>query len=173
MSHNRLSQVLGAFWYLFSIERESTCWQRACGNTSACHHSSLYCDDDHTDFIKLLNDSCPIETPNTTLFDFGIFHEALKSGVVESMDFPQKFFYCFWWGLQNLRYAISVYLSFAYLPACLLLILLLIAMSNHICMNYAAAHKPYIGNRGRKSRKLLLGLACGLFVVSVGSVHCT
>ncbi|KAK6794605.1 hypothetical protein RDI58_008058 [Solanum bulbocastanum] len=96
------SHVLGAFWYLFSIERESTCWQRACGNTSACHHSSLYCDDDHSDFIKLLNDSCPIETPNTTLFDFGIFHEALKSGVVESMDFPQKLFYCFWWGLQNL-----------------------------------------------------------------------
>lgn len=96
------SHVLGAFWYLFSIERESTCWQRACGNSSACHHSSLYCDDDHTNFRTLLNSSCPIETPNTTLFDFGIFHEALKSGVVESMDFPQKFFYCFWWGLQNL-----------------------------------------------------------------------
>ncbi|GMN44440.1 hypothetical protein TIFTF001_013629 [Ficus carica] len=54
------SHVLGAFWYLFSIERETTCWQDACGN-------------------------------------------ALQSGVVESStDFPQKFFYCFWWGLRNL-----------------------------------------------------------------------
>ncbi|OIT04668.1 PREDICTED: cyclic nucleotide-gated ion channel 1 [Nicotiana attenuata] len=96
------SHVLGAFWYLFSIERESTCWQRACGNSSACHHASLYCDDDHTGFKTLLNSSCPIETPNATVFDFGIFHDALQSGVVESMDFPQKFFYCFWWGLQNL-----------------------------------------------------------------------
>ncbi|XP_016433142.2 cyclic nucleotide-gated ion channel 1-like [Nicotiana tabacum] len=96
------SHVLGAFWYLFSIERESTCWQRACGNSSACHHASLYCDDDHTGFKTLLNSSCPIETPNATLFDFGIFLDALQSGVVESMDFPQKFFYCFWWGLQNL-----------------------------------------------------------------------
>ncbi|CAN4085762.1 unnamed protein product [Withania somnifera] len=96
------SHVLGAFWYLFSIERESACWQRACGNSSACHHSSLYCDDDHSGFKTLLNSSCPIETPNTTLFDFGIFLNALQSGVVESMDFPQKFFYCFWWGLQNL-----------------------------------------------------------------------
>lgn len=128
----------------------------------------MYCDDDHTNFIKLLNDSCPIETPNTTLFDFGIFHEALKSGVVESMDFPQKFFYCFWWGLQNLRYAISVYLSFAYSPAFLLLIH---AMSNHVFVYYAAAHKPYIGNRGRKSRTLFWGLACGLIIVSVTSAH--
>ncbi|XP_070027157.1 cyclic nucleotide-gated ion channel 1 [Nicotiana sylvestris] len=96
------SHVLGAFWYLFSIERESTCWQRACGNSSACHHASLYCDDDHTGFKTLLNSSCPIETPNATVFDFGIFLDALQSGVVESMDFPQKFFYCFWWGLQNL-----------------------------------------------------------------------
>ncbi|CAJ1974374.1 unnamed protein product [Sphenostylis stenocarpa] len=39
---------------------------------------------------------------NTTLFNFGIFLDALQSGVVESRDFPQKFFYCFWWGLRNL-----------------------------------------------------------------------
>ncbi|MED6144313.1 Cyclic nucleotide-gated ion channel 1 [Stylosanthes scabra] len=46
----------------------------------------------------------PVEepSPNTTLFDFGIFLDALQSGVVASEDFPQKFFYCFWWGLQNL-----------------------------------------------------------------------
>nr|GMC67090.1 cyclic nucleotide-gated ion channel 1 [Ipomoea batatas]GMC98843.1 cyclic nucleotide-gated ion channel 1 [Ipomoea batatas]GME20898.1 cyclic nucleotide-gated ion channel 1 [Ipomoea batatas] len=96
------SHVLGAFWYLFSIERETTCWQRACGNSSPCHHASLYCGDDHTSFKTLLNESCPIDTPNTTRFDFGIFLDALQSGVVESRDFPQKFFYCFWWGLQNL-----------------------------------------------------------------------
>lgn len=55
-------------------------------------------------YDTFLNTSCPIKTPNTTRFDFGIFLNALDSGVVESMDFPQKFFYCFWWGLQNLRY---------------------------------------------------------------------
>lgn len=51
-----------------------------------------------------MRDACPIQTANTTLFDFGIFLDALQSGVVETKDFPQKFFYCFWWGLQNLRY---------------------------------------------------------------------
>ncbi|KAJ6340603.1 hypothetical protein OIU77_008377 [Salix suchowensis] len=53
--------------------------------------------------VTFLDVSCPIQTPNETIFNFGIFLDALQSGVVlSSMDFPQKFFYCFWWGLQNL-----------------------------------------------------------------------
>ncbi|KAL6509263.1 Cyclic nucleotide-gated ion channel 1 [Orobanche gracilis] len=95
-------QVLGAFWYLFSIERETTCWARVCGDQSACKDASFYCKGDHTRFRQILNDSCPIQNANVTLFDFGIFLEALQSGIVETKDFPQKLFYCFWWGLQNL-----------------------------------------------------------------------
>ncbi|PSS28805.1 Cyclic nucleotide-gated ion channel like [Actinidia chinensis var. chinensis] len=96
------SHVFGAFWYLFSIERETACWKKACGNQTICVDSSVYCEDTNGGFRGFLNESCPIQTPNTTLFDFGIFLDALQSGVVESQDFPQKFFYCFWWGLQNL-----------------------------------------------------------------------
>ncbi|XWS50387.1 hypothetical protein CRYUN_Cryun12cG0083500 [Craigia yunnanensis] len=95
------SHVFGAFWYLFSIEREYSCWKDACRNITGCNQRSFYCDDDSS-FSTLLNQSCPIQTPNTTLFNFGIFLNALQSGVVESKDFPEKFFYCFWWGLQNL-----------------------------------------------------------------------
>ncbi|KAG6649936.1 cyclic nucleotide-gated ion channel 1-like [Carya illinoinensis] len=91
------SHVFGAFWYLFSIERETTCWQQACGKNATCFNSSLLCDDS-----IFLNNSCPVQTPNKTLFNFGIFLDALQSGVVESTDFPQKLFYCFWWGLRNL-----------------------------------------------------------------------
>ncbi|RZC22532.1 putative cyclic nucleotide-gated ion channel 13 isoform B [Glycine soja] len=37
-------------------------------------------------------------------FNFGIFFDALDSGVVESTTvLYQKFFYCFWWGLGSLR----------------------------------------------------------------------
>ncbi|KAG2700633.1 hypothetical protein I3843_06G007800 [Carya illinoinensis] len=96
-----LPQVFGAFWYLFSIEREATCWQQACGKNATCFNSSLLCDDRlYMDIF--LNNSCPVQTPNKTLFNFGIFLDALQSGVVESTDFPQKLFYCFWWGLRNL-----------------------------------------------------------------------
>ncbi|KAM0000551.1 putative cyclic nucleotide-binding domain, Ion transport domain, rmlC-like jelly roll [Helianthus debilis subsp. tardiflorus] len=97
------SHVLGAFWYLFSIERVTTCWREACGNLLneseyACY--SFYCKDNDT--LAYLNLSCPIVDTETPTFDFGIFLPALQSGVANSTDFPQKFFYCFWWGLQNL-----------------------------------------------------------------------
>ncbi|XP_024959609.1 cyclic nucleotide-gated ion channel 1 [Cynara cardunculus var. scolymus] len=104
------SHVFGAFWYLFSIERETTCWRQACGNISAtivdgttpgCVHSSFYCQDESHP-VGYLNSRCPIQESNNTPYDFGIFLPALQSGVVNSTDFPQKFFYCFWWGLQNL-----------------------------------------------------------------------
>ncbi|KAK7351010.1 hypothetical protein VNO77_10130 [Canavalia gladiata] len=98
------SHVIGAFWYLFSIERETTCWQDACRRNSTCNTADMYCDH-HQGLGKIstfLNASCPIQDQNTTLFNFGIFLDALQSGVVESTDFPQKFFYCFWWGLRNL-----------------------------------------------------------------------
>lgn len=98
------SHVLGAFWYLFSIERETTCWQDACAsNPTLCNRDSLYCGRGFRGTNTFLNTSCPIQQVDNPPFDFGIFLDALQSGVVESStDFPQKFFYCFWWGLRNL-----------------------------------------------------------------------
>ncbi|BAT82193.1 Cyclic nucleotide-gated ion channel 1 [Vigna angularis] len=100
------SHVAGAFWYLFSIERETTCWQEACrSNATVCNKADMYCNDYWGGLSKIstfLNTSCPIQNEDKNLFDFGMFLDALQSGVVESRDFPQKFFYCFWWGLKNL-----------------------------------------------------------------------
>ncbi|KAJ1378633.1 RmlC-like jelly roll fold [Sesbania bispinosa] len=99
-------RVIGAFWYLFSIERETTCWQEACRSNIMCNKADMYCNNQWGGLSKIstfLNASCPINDEDKKLFDFGIFLDALQSGVVESRDFPQKFFYCFWWGLKNLR----------------------------------------------------------------------
>ncbi|KAK8570550.1 hypothetical protein V6N13_032167 [Hibiscus sabdariffa] len=102
-----LPQVVGAFWYLISIEREDSCWRNAIGEGE---ESALYCDKHsttiNTTLVKLLNASCPFINPDdikdSGAFNFGIFIDALESGVVETWDFPKKFFYCFWWGLRNL-----------------------------------------------------------------------
>lgn len=105
------SQVLGAFWYLISLERETTCWKQACGNSTICTRRDLYCDTGgrHPDKTAFLNSSCPILVEDKEKFDFGIFLDGLQSGIVESKtDFPQKFFYCFWWGLRNLRCTIQL-----------------------------------------------------------------
>ncbi|KAF7133070.1 hypothetical protein RHSIM_Rhsim09G0204800 [Rhododendron simsii] len=97
------SHVFGAFWYLFSIEREVAHWKKACGNQTGCINSSVYCNRS-IGFKVILNDYYPVQTPNAAQFDYGIFLNAHKSGVVGSIDFPEKFFYCFWWGLKSLRH---------------------------------------------------------------------
>ncbi|KAF5201469.1 Cyclic nucleotide-gated ion channel [Thalictrum thalictroides] len=36
------------------------------------------------------------------LFKFGIYEQAVKSGILSTDIFVSKYFYCLWWGLQNL-----------------------------------------------------------------------
>lgn len=99
-------QVFGALWYFFAIVREVACWKSACINHTGCSHASFYCHDTagNNTFVK---DFCPTKPQNTSIFDFGIFQDALQSGIVEVTDFPQKFAHCFLWGLQNLRFVIQ------------------------------------------------------------------
>ncbi|ONI23400.1 hypothetical protein PRUPE_2G186900 [Prunus persica] len=102
------SHVVGAFWYLFSVEREYSCWRKQCHGDDGCK-KVLYCDPKYkadSSWIKIKKASCPFIDPdqikNSTVFNFGIFTDALQSGVLETRDFPKKFLYCFWWGLRNL-----------------------------------------------------------------------
>ncbi|KAG6706952.1 hypothetical protein I3842_06G008600 [Carya illinoinensis] len=99
------SHALGACWYFFSIQRETTCWYKlACErDINECSKGiSLDCGTSGFGNYTFLNDFCSIENPNTTLFDFGIFEDAHQSGILSSMDFPRKNMFCFWWGLRNL-----------------------------------------------------------------------
>ncbi|KAJ1690912.1 hypothetical protein LUZ63_015067 [Rhynchospora breviuscula] len=93
------SHVFGALWYLLAIQREDACWKHACSNTETCHLASLYCGGEGTHNNSFLAAACP--TDDATLFDFGIYINALDN-VVSDANFFEKFFYCFWWGLQNL-----------------------------------------------------------------------
>ncbi|XP_039124520.1 cyclic nucleotide-gated ion channel 1-like [Dioscorea cayenensis subsp. rotundata] len=93
------SHVLGAFWYLFSIERMYTCWRQEC-LANKCHTSSLYCYGKNNGGNTFILNNCSTDEKNK-LFDFGIFRPALTN-VVGPRDFFPKLFYCFWWGLRNL-----------------------------------------------------------------------
>ncbi|OIT38534.1 PREDICTED: cyclic nucleotide-gated ion channel 1-like [Nicotiana attenuata] len=100
------SNVVGAFWYLISVERQDTCWRDACKKIESCSSDYLYCGGNRNGNALLLNSSCPllksedIKDPND--FDFGIFLDALQFRIVEKQKFWSKLFYCFWWGLRNL-----------------------------------------------------------------------
>lgn len=106
-------QVLGASWYLLSIERQATCWKSACNeersflNATQCHPRYLDCDYSDQDRRQLwaattqVFSRCNASDDGIT-FQFGIFQDALTTGAV-SEAFLKKYLYCLWWGLQNLR----------------------------------------------------------------------
>ncbi|KAJ4824370.1 putative cyclic nucleotide-gated ion channel 14 [Turnera subulata] len=102
------SHVLGASWYLLSIERHATCWKSVCRHELTpvqCDFSFLDCGTlDHADRKRWENStlvfgSC--DPDNSTVFEYGIFANAVTQNVVSS-EFLEKYFYCLWWGLQNL-----------------------------------------------------------------------
>ncbi|KAM5574739.1 cyclic nucleotide-gated ion channel 1-like [Rosa sericea] len=104
------SHVLGAFWYFFSIFRETSCWYRSCIDANPRSRCTFYCHD-KTPIVTegfnktTLGDLCLVKVPyNMTEppFDFGIFFDALKNDILGPINFPTKIGFCFWWGLRNL-----------------------------------------------------------------------
>ncbi|KAB2049824.1 hypothetical protein ES319_A13G204100v1 [Gossypium barbadense] len=107
------SHIVGAFWYWVAVERNDTCWQKACKDIGRdkCNTSFLYCGNQHMEGYgvwnntkdTVLKEKCPADDNiNNPPFDFGIFTHALSSGIVSSTKFFSKYCYCLWWGLQNL-----------------------------------------------------------------------
>jgi cyclic nucleotide gated channel, plant len=41
------SHIVGAFWYLLSIERVTDCWQNACSEFPGCNRIYMYCGNDY------------------------------------------------------------------------------------------------------------------------------
>ncbi|CAN6460209.1 unnamed protein product [Victoria cruziana] len=100
------SNLMGASWYLLSIERLTTCWKKECGkhSTPSCQPRFLYCntsgDSNREDWRNRTHvfTNC---NPNDSTFNYGIFQKALTNEIVSS-KFLEKYFYCLWWGLQQL-----------------------------------------------------------------------
>ncbi|KAL2900849.1 putative cyclic nucleotide-gated ion channel 5 [Bienertia sinuspersici] len=97
------SHIVGALWYLLGMERNDTCWQRACGKEGNCRNNFLYCDDQQAQGYEtwrnmsasVLYRSCSGDDDNDE-FDFGIFAQALTSGIFSSSSFISKYCYCLW-----------------------------------------------------------------------------
>ncbi|XP_021751115.1 probable cyclic nucleotide-gated ion channel 14 isoform X1 [Chenopodium quinoa] len=103
------SHVVGAAWYLMSIERYSSCWRSACRD----EESPIKCQLRYLD-CSTINDNDRIVWRNNTqvftkcdphnkdvIFDFGIFEVALEKGIT-SERFKIKYLYCLWFGVQQL-----------------------------------------------------------------------
>lgn len=105
-------QVLGASWYLLSIERQTMCWKSECKkesdsiNGTKCSVKYFDCESRNLIFRQNWAKNTSVFQncdPNNKIdFNFGIFENALTKDVV-SLKFIEKYLYCLWWGLQNLR----------------------------------------------------------------------
>ncbi|KAH7675329.1 Potassium channel voltage-dependent EAG/ELK/ERG protein [Dioscorea alata] len=105
-----ISHMVGAFWYLLAVERKDDCWHSACHrNSTICQPDYLYCgnsglqgyDNWNKSSETVLQTNCAADVDNPP-FNYGIYSNALKSGIVSSKKFISKYCYSMWWGLQNL-----------------------------------------------------------------------
>lgn len=106
-------QVLGAMWYLMSIERQYSCWKQECKkewngtHSPSCQISFLDCTSTLSEERRawLAITKVPINcNPRSGAidFEFGMFVEAFTEEVFSERFIP-KLFFCLWWGLKNLR----------------------------------------------------------------------
>ncbi|EPS70473.1 hypothetical protein M569_04287 [Genlisea aurea] len=96
------SHVLGAAWYLLSIERQESCWRHVCNAVE-----SPDCRDGYFD-CRRVGDAARktwFRSSNITRMcdpdAFGIYADAVSSGVV-SAEFFDKYLFCLRWGLKTL-----------------------------------------------------------------------
>jgi cyclic nucleotide gated channel len=101
------SHVLGAAWYILSVDRYTSCWKSRCNGEAGQVNCQLYyldCDS--------MYDNNQMTWANVTKvfklcdarngeFKYGIFGNAITKNVVSSQFF-ERYFYCLWWGLQQL-----------------------------------------------------------------------
>ncbi|KAF3437057.1 hypothetical protein FNV43_RR19810 [Rhamnella rubrinervis] len=106
------SHVVGASWYVLSIQRQYQCWKMECQkemnhtHSPSCHSSFLDCgslkDPERILWMKgtqiLTNCDALNDDRN---FDFGMFADAFTSEIASS-DFTEKYLYCLWFGLKSL-----------------------------------------------------------------------
>ncbi|KAK7327704.1 hypothetical protein VNO77_21792 [Canavalia gladiata] len=102
------SHVLGAAWYLLSVDRYTTCWKSFCKKEQNPANCSLYldCSSLNIELRKIWANSTNVfsscDPSNDGInFKYGIFENAVTKHVVSS-NFIPKYFYCLWWGLQQL-----------------------------------------------------------------------
>ncbi|KAM3226817.1 hypothetical protein ACQJBY_059041 [Aegilops geniculata] len=103
------SHVLGALWYLFSVQRQESCWREACRAEGPpcqdiffdCTSTSTVVSSNRSVWYALTNVTRLCAPGNNGFYQFGIFGEALDAQLTTT-SFTHKYFYCFWWGLKNL-----------------------------------------------------------------------
>ncbi|GLJ36612.1 hypothetical protein SUGI_0736330 [Cryptomeria japonica] len=103
------SHIFAAYWYIFAVDRQLTCWQEACKPEYNCTPDYLYCGNQFDNGFNIWNETsgqvfdsnCSVIVGSILPFNFGIYTPLIQFRLVASSDFTEKYVYCLWWGLQN------------------------------------------------------------------------
>ncbi|PRQ58725.1 putative potassium channel, voltage-dependent, ERG [Rosa chinensis] len=93
--------ILGASWFFFSVQREMFCWRQTCVEQKTCR-SNIKCNENSSRNVTKLDQLCPMNPPNSAIFDFGIFVNTLGTSRRTPINFSTKLSYSFWWGVRNI-----------------------------------------------------------------------
>lgn len=99
------SHVMGACWYVLSIERQEACWRTLClMEDNNCDDKFFDCESFNETNRQSWFQTSNVSTrcvPTSGFYQFGIYGEAVTSQVTSALFF-NKYFYCLWFGLKNL-----------------------------------------------------------------------
>lgn len=103
-------QITGAIYYLLSVERQITCWNQQClaeSSNMSCNIGFISCENTGLNSYREWQSKTQIfnncdATADPPKFNYGMFSSALTKRAV-STSFQEKYFYCLWWGLLQLR----------------------------------------------------------------------
>ncbi|TXG71173.1 hypothetical protein EZV62_006108 [Acer yangbiense] len=96
--------LFGGLWYLLAVWKKLACWRKVCleHDHQICHYANNRFNVNPVG-NKLLSDYCFANIEDT--YVLGIFKEAFESRILEeTTELWKKLFYCFRWGLQNIRF---------------------------------------------------------------------
>lgn len=99
-------QVVGACWYMLSIERQQKCWSQVCDAEPLCSKEFLDCFSlSSTNLARASWLSSTSEAANCTVdnFNYGIYVNAIANNITGA-NFLTRYFYSLWLGLLALRY---------------------------------------------------------------------
>ncbi|KAL2628771.1 hypothetical protein R1flu_013457 [Riccia fluitans] len=114
------SHVLGACWYILTIERQDVCFRRFCGKdpnevNAGCRMRFFNCRSLHNDDFEesranwfnatqILSNCAVADSgdPTSTPFNFGLYSAGIENNITVGKNFQRKYFYCLWFGLNGL-----------------------------------------------------------------------
>ncbi|XP_071728409.1 protein CNGC15b-like [Rutidosis leptorrhynchoides] len=100
------AHVIGAMWYLLSIERQGLCWVEICDKEVECNHRYFDCFDVKNPRREAwyLTSNVSIICADVDNYQYGLVEDSVQYSIASS-NFYQKYSYCLWWGLRGLSSA--------------------------------------------------------------------